>query len=236
MLRIAIIEDDKVCMNKLADYIKQFSSDEKIELSIETFNDAPSFLFSFQQQYDIIFTDIDMPKINGYDASKMIREKDENVVLVFVTQLTQYAIKGYEVNASDYILKPVEYDSLKLKMKRFVKLVSKKNEDMITISTSTDEKVAIKLNSLIYIESDDHLLKYVTNDNEYYSFGSLKKCDSKFPSLFFRCHASYLINLSYVERLEKYTIFLKNGFNIPLSRSKKKEFMEAIQNLYINGE
>lgn len=236
MYRIAIIENEKEFIDIMTEYLIKYSREENIEFSIETFNDASSFLFDFHKQYDIIFTDIDMPKINGYDASKKIRSIDENVVLVFVTQLTQYAIKGYEVDASDYILKPIEYNSLKLKMKRFVKQVHKRNEDIIIVATSTNEKVTLKLSEIIYIESDDHLLKYKTKDNEYFSFGSLNKLESKLSSLFFRCHSSYLINLSYVKKLEQKSIYLKNDFIIPLSRARRKIFLQEIQNYYINGD
>ena len=132
MIRIAIVEDDREHALRLENALKKYADEHKLTLQICVFYNVISFLEQYAGDYEIVFMDIMMPMMNGMDASRMLREKDENVMLIFVTSMGQYAIRGYEVSASDFIVKPVEYPSFALKFTRALsKLPKKEDRDVL---------------------------------------------------------------------------------------------------------
>ena len=118
MLNIAIVEDEKEMSNCLRDYLIKFFNEENISIDVSIFDNGNIFLEKYKLNYNLIFLDIKMPSIDGMEVAQKIRKIDKNVMIIFVTSLAQYAIKGYEVNAFDYILKPIDYYNFKLKMSR----------------------------------------------------------------------------------------------------------------------
>ena len=168
MYKIAIVEDDENFSNQLKEFLKKILVEKGIIYEINSYLNPDDFFRVFNKQYDLIFSDIDMPKMNGYEACKKIREVDNDVTIVFVTQLTQFAIKGYEVDATDYILKPLNFESFKLKIDRILYHIKKKNSGSFIISLSSSEKVTIKYSELIYISSDDHFLEFGTEKEIYH--------------------------------------------------------------------
>lgn len=236
MYKIAIVEDDENFSNQLKEFLKKILVEKGIIYEINSYLNPKDFFRVFNKQYDLIFSDIDMPKMNGYEACKKIREVDNDVTIVFVTQLTQFAIKGYEVNAVDYILKPLNFESFKLKIDRILYHIKKKNNGSFIISLSSSEKVTIKYSELIYISSDDHFLEFGTEKEIYNSFGTLKKYEEFLNQNFYRCHSSYIINLAFVMKLDKNCVIMKNNKEIPISRNRRKEFVQHLQDYYLRGE
>lgn len=235
MYKIAIVEDEENFSNQLKEYIAKILTEKGVIFEIDAFSNPDYFFRVFNKQYDLIFSDIDMPEMNGYDACKKIREIDNDVTIVFVTQLTQFAIKGYEVDAVDYILKPLNFESFNLKIERILHHIKKKNSGSFIISLSSSEKVTIKYSELIYIASDDHFLEFGTEKDIYNSFGTLKKYEESLNQNFYRCHSSYIINLAFVMKLDKTSVIMKNGKEIPISRNRRKEFVQNLQNFYLRG-
>lgn len=234
-MKIAIIEDEHNAAESLKQCILQYEKEFGKQFSIDIFYDAEQFLEDFKKDYSIIFTDIDMPKINGLDVARGIRKQDNQVTLVFVTNLSQYAIYGYEVDAIDYILKPLTYDQFKIKMMRIIRhsKISEK-EETIMVSTANG-KIAIPLSDLIYIESDDHLLTYHMKNSSIDSFGTMKNLERNLPDTFFRCNTCYIVNLKQVSGIEKTEVILKGDIRLSVSRARRKEFLAALHNFFIQG-
>lgn len=109
MIRIAIVEDETVYKEQLIEYLKEFEQERSETLKIDTFSDGDEIVENYQAQFDIILMDIQMNFMDGMSAAEEIRKIDSEVVIIFITNLAQYAIKGYEVDALDYILKPISY-------------------------------------------------------------------------------------------------------------------------------
>ena len=109
MLGIAIVEDDREQAALLETHIKRYAAEHQLVVSVSVFYDAVTFLEKYTQGYQMIFMDIKMPMLDGMDAARFLRERDQKVVLVFVTTMRQYAIQGYDVDAADFIVKPVNY-------------------------------------------------------------------------------------------------------------------------------
>ncbi len=233
-MKVAIIEDEEEAAENLKNCLLQYGKEFRKDFEIHVFLNSEDFLDSFECQYAILFTDIDMPHVNGLLLAHRVREKDKKVTLVFVTNLTQYAINGYEVDAIDYILKPLTYNQFRLKMKRvLLHTEAMENNSSILVSTSNG-KVAIPLDDLVYIESDDHLMTYHLKDSTSIdSFGTMKGLEKNLPSSFYRCNSCYIVNLNYVSGVEKSDVILKDGKHLAISRSRRKDFLVAIQNFFV---
>ena len=108
MIKIAIVEDDETDFNLLRDCIVRLGKEKGYEFAVEHFCTAAAFLGGYRAQFSLLFLDIQLPEQNGLDVAKEIRKTDELTPLIFVTNMAQYAVSGYEVNAVDFIVKPVE--------------------------------------------------------------------------------------------------------------------------------
>ena len=125
MYRIAIVEDDRNFIEELQTYLEQYAQEEKQEFEISVFYDGAEILENYEPNYDLILLDVEMSKVNGMDAAEKIREVDEKVVLMFITNMAQYAIHGYAVGALDFVMKPITYYTFSMKVKRALKRVQK---------------------------------------------------------------------------------------------------------------
>ena len=134
MYRIAIVEDDREYVKELRTYLNQYAAEEGQEFEISVFYDGAEILENYVPKYDLILLDIEMPKINGMDAAEKIREIDENVVLMFITNMAQYAIRGYSVGALDFVMKPITYYTFSMKIKRALKRVQKREISSILLT------------------------------------------------------------------------------------------------------
>ena len=120
MFRIAVIEDENSVADTLKEYIDRFFSEAKKDYTVNHFDNAIKFLDQYKCEYDLILMDINLPGLDGMSAISKLREKDKEVKVIFVTSLAQYAIKGYEVNAFDFVIKPVNYYNFALKLNRVI--------------------------------------------------------------------------------------------------------------------
>ena len=118
MLKIAVVEDQTEVRESLCQFIRQYAGEQGLLAEVEPFADGAVIAEGYQPGYDIIFLDVEMPRLGGFGAAERIRAVDPDVVLVFVTNMAQYAIKGYEVDALDYVLKPVSYGAFCTKLSR----------------------------------------------------------------------------------------------------------------------
>ena len=109
MIRIAIVEDEVEYQNQLMDYLSRFAEESGEVIDALTFSDGDEIVSSYSAQFDIILMDVQMSFMDGMAAAEAIREIDKEVVIIFITNMAQFAIKGYAVDALDYVLKPVSY-------------------------------------------------------------------------------------------------------------------------------
>lgn len=236
MLRIAVVEDNQNDLNKILSYISRYQEEQRLEpeVKVDSFPDGFSILQNYHSKWDIIFLDIEMPHLDGFHAAQEIRAMDTAVILIFITNMARYAIRGYEVEALDFVLKPVSYQQFFMKMQKAVAIAKLREEKYIFLSTR-DSVTRIGINEIIYVEVINHHLHITTIHDKFVVFSSLKSFESQVPNqMFARCGQSYLINLRYVKEVGQ-TSVLVDQYTIPLSRSKRKEFFQAVSDYFGGG-
>ncbi|WP_458457313.1 LytR/AlgR family response regulator transcription factor [Pseudobutyrivibrio sp.] len=234
MLNIALIENDKDDEKTFCDITDSFFKQQNEQYEISVFTAAEDFLASYKHQYQIVFMDIELDGINGMDAAHKLREIDSDVLLIFLTNLAHYAIAGYEVNAADYILKPLSENAFSLKMPKVLAIVKQQAKKNLTIM-SKGEIHTVSTDKIYYVEVLSHRLYYHTTDGVFDTRGAISEIEEMLlPYNFRRCNNSYLVNLMHVSSIQGNDV--KVGPNIlPISRPKKKIFINEVTN-YLGGQ
>lgn len=227
ILRTAIVEDEDSAAQGLEECLNRYCRTRGIACSAERFRDGKSFLEQYSPRYDLIFMDIRMPKVDGMTAAQRLRELDQVTALVFVTSMVQYAVKGYEVEALDFIVKPVRYPAFELKMRRILQAVNLKKGQEVLLNVGGSVRV-LTSSAIYYVEVMDHDVTYHTSQGDVTVRGKLGAVEQQLPKeVFFRCSTSYLINLQHVRQLTGETVLVGDR-ELRVSRGKKKELMAAL--------
>ena len=185
------------------------------------------FLDGYRTVYDVVFMDIEMPGIDGMEAAHRLRRLDQKVILVFVTNMASYAVKGYEVNATDYIVKPVYYGDFELKLKRILAGYQAASEAILVVRQGG--YVRLLLRKIHYIEVQGHRLMYHTEDGIVEGSGTLLETEEKLKDKgFLRCNKCYLVNQRHIIGVNGYTLMLMGGEELQISRPRKKAFMSEL--------
>ena len=239
MINIALIDDNLNDLNTLKSFIDKYTEsdelDSQIEVNITTYNDPTLFLNENNFKYDLIFLDIEMPKINGISLAKRIREKDSNVGLVFITNMAQYAINGYEVSAIDYILKPLDYYDFALKFNKIINFVKRNISNYIYLKSVENNLIKVDVNEIIYVEIFSHYLIYHLENREIKVRGTISEAENNLSNYyFFRISKSFLINLKHVINIKLDNVLLTGNIELIISRLRKKDFLEAFYK-YLGG-
>ncbi len=228
MPKVVIVEDEAEHAQRLRALLGAYREKHPgCMFDIRQYNNPHRFLAEYACDADIIFLDIQMPDINGMKVAKKIREVDSRVMLIFTTALAQYAIAGYEVQAFDYILKPLRAEMFEAKLNRALRVLNySHDEDWVDISTKTESR-RIPVNRITYIEVDNHDILIHTEHECYRHWGSLKEYEQKLSGLHFaRCNVCYLVNMRYVRCIRGDCVQVGED-TLTVSRSKRKEFLIA---------
>lgn len=126
-MKLALVDDDAEIRSLLRAYVQRYNTEYGTSISTYDFTRGSDLLHNYERGvFDVIFLDIEMPGINGMETATQIRRIDDAVALVFVTHLAQFAVQGYEVQASDYIIKPLSYFDFAMKITRILKTIEGK--------------------------------------------------------------------------------------------------------------
>lgn len=232
MVRIALVEDDVNYRQELTEYLTRFSREHGEHFSISPFTDGAEIVEGYTAAYDVILMDIAMSYMNGMAAAEAIRRVDDEVVIIFITNLSQYAMKGYSVNALDYILKPISYYAFSQRLQRVLERMKRREERYISIPFKGGMR-KLAVSQIAYVEVQDHDLTYHAAGEALTVKGTLSEAEALLGAgSFFRCNKCYLVNLDHVDGVDNNSILI-GGEHIQVSRAKKKALMDALNN-YIN--
>lgn len=238
-MNIAIIEDEQIHRDFLIGYLNKWSQETRNPLEIDTFPSAESFLFAWEDKksYDVLFVDIQMKAMNGMEMAKKIRENDKNVAIVFTTGITDYLEEGYEVEALHYLIKPISEEKVRTCMD---KVKNRNQQKKFLLLEINGELTKILEEQMVYIEARGHktiaelnvsierreFCKVELNE----SFSKVEKqLDEK---KFVKCHRSYLCNLEWVHHIDKTSVHMDSGSEIPVSRRAYPEVNQAFIRYY----
>lgn len=226
--KIIVVEDEEECSKMLVEYIGRYCSDEGVDADIVTFPSADAFLKEYDRDADIVFMDICMEGTDGMTAAHKLRLVDTEVMLIFVTTMAKFAVEGYEVNAFNYIVKPVDYYEFRLKIDKAFKSLTD-GRDKIKI-VANGEQHWLSRKDLIYVEVTNHYLNFRIKDGKKLTiYGSLKQLEKTLSfNMFARCNACYIVNLSYVAGVKGFELELTTGEKLQISQSKRKQFVQKL--------
>lgn len=233
MLSLAAVDDEQSSIDLLCSYLSRFCRANQMEHTVKTFQSGGAFLWSYSPVYDVIFLDIELGGANGMDIARQIRKADENTIIIFVTQLAQYAVEGYQVDALDFMVKPLEYYSFELVMRKAVRRLRQRQPQTVVLQTE-DGMTVLSSEQILYVEVLDHYITYHTPERQYTRKGMLADAEQQLdPHKFYRCSRCYLANLRYISAVGKDSISV-GGQEISVSRGRRKGLLLAVPN-YCGG-
>lgn len=233
-MKFAIVEDVRSDAEQLKQHLKEYCEEKGLFAEILVFRDALLFLSEYRADYDCVFMDIELPGISGMEGAKKLRKVDPLVPLVFVTSLARYAVKGYQVRALDFIVKPYQPQMIRFAMDAVMKELEKNERGSLSVRCG-DETVVIPFSSIEYVEVDGHTVTYHTAEGKFSARGSMKSVEASLPvSLFSRPNAVYLVNLRRVLFVETDYVTVGTA-RLKMSRAKKKGFVEALRAFIAGG-
>lgn len=234
-MKVVMVEDNPAESTQLKSYLERYAEESDTPLEIAQYTDAEVFLQNYRRESPaMVFLDIDLPTISGMEAAQRLRECDSTVVIIFVTKMVQYALKGYEVNALDFLVKPVTYAELKMKMRRAVNVARTNEVKDLCISVDGGFQ-RILTENILFIEVEGHRLRYHLTDGVVETRGSLSDIQEKLAGQgFLRCNSCYIVNTKYIESVKGYDLYVR-GHKLRISHPRRKEFMRQLMDAYTGG-
>lgn len=234
MIRAAIVEDDGTERARIRECLDWLAQSEGISFQISEYPTGAAFLGAYQPEFDIVFMDIDMPGIDGMETARALRRYDPSVILIFVTNMAQYAISGYEVEALDFILKPINKYSFAIKVKRAAARVARRAEEFIPVK-SEGETRSVQVSSIRYLDVNGHYVVYHTTQGDLEEYVTLKEAYGRLNrTCFVFCSRSCLVNLHHVNSVSKDSVWVGET-RLDISRPQRKVFLQAVSD-YMGGK
>ena len=221
---IALVEDSPAEAELLQGYFQRYRADNAVNIEVKWFAEGEKFLLDYQPVYDLVLMDINLPALNGMDTATRLRRLDSSVALIFVTSLARYAIRGYEVDAMDFLLKPVSYPVFCARIQRALRKCRQEQPQSVLINIPNGV-YRIASSRVKYVEVADHSLIYHTTEGKLTTYGKLKDVEEKLDKTqFIRC---YLVNLAFVRAIHGNTLVVDED-TLQISRPKRNAVMAAL--------
>ncbi|MFC1502129.1 LytR/AlgR family response regulator transcription factor [bacterium] len=231
MLKCVIVDDEKGAIDVLSGYVRQTPDLE----CVAAFRDSVEALnFLIQNPVDILFLDIDMPKLSGLQLTELVHGK--RIRIVFCTAYSEYAVESYEHDAADYLLKPIAYE-------RFLKAVEKVRKIIRTRDNNTGDGISSKrklfiksgtkihqldTQDLLFMKKDGHYIVFHTTGGEIMSRMNMEELLSSLPQdNYARIHKSYVVAIDKIDTIEKHEVFIR-GKEIPIGGRFRDDFLDRI--------
>lgn len=234
VINVAIVDDERKERQKLRECLN-FIEKENVRFGVSEFSGAEEFLMKYEPVYDIVFMDIQMGATDGIDAAKALRKIDGTVILIFVTNMAQLAVRGYEVDAMDFIVKPIDKLTFALKLKRALGRLLPRENAKILIKSDGDF-ISVNACALRYIEVDGHYVVYHSPDGEVREYTTLAAAEKKISGggVFVRCNRGQAVNLRYVTAIRRDTVDI-DGEELILARTQRNAFIKAYAEYMAGG-
>lgn len=227
MIKIAICDDEPYMQEDIAAQLLTYMKEKGKSYQLSCFDNGRELL-QCNQSFDLLFLDIQMDGLNGLKTAKLLRRQGFEGFLVFITVLKEKVFDSFEVEAYDYLLKPVESSRFQNTMDRVLKALGKRFPKKIIVQKENAYQV-VSLDQISYCEvSGRKVYLHIKNGDIVDFYCKLEELEQCVDSRFFKCHRSYLVNLDYVKGLKEGLVILSDGGQIPVSRLRKQEITQAL--------
>lgn len=234
MYKVLIVEDDPAAADALRGYLGRYGREHGMDLHV-TWVASTFELAAARQDADLVFMDIDLPGLSGMEAAELLRTYDQETPLVFVTNLAQYAVEGYRVDALDFLVKPVRYSDFAMAMERAVRRMRRNEGSTLAVATRGGMRV-VATSDIAYVDVANHDLTYHLADGErLVARGTLAELEGRLEGgPFVRASKSCLANMGHIRTVRGDELQMSTGDTIYLSRGRKREALATIAD-YLGG-
>lgn len=227
MITIAVCDDEKYTAEQIRKLVSSFFRVKNMEASIVCFSGGEELL-TYKKSIDILFLDIQMKGMDGMEAASKLRSQGFKGFLIFITILKEMVFRSFEVQAFDYLVKPVEEKKFEKTMERLLESMKNANEEKLLVQKGYERHI-ISFDDIVYCEIIDRkVYLHLVSADVVDFYDRIENLEARLDSRFFRCHRSYLINLKYLKSYKNGVAYMENGKEIPISRLRSKEFSEVI--------
>ena len=234
MIKVAVVDDEQKEREGLQEFFHTLQKEVNEEIEVVLFPDGEKLLEGYDTSWDLICLDIELGGTDGILIAKKLRKLDSKVILIFVTNMAQYAIHGYEVDAVDFIVKPISYYVFVDKLKKALRYLNLNKEIMVVVH-GNGEMMRIGSSQILYVEKDKNYLVFHTTKGNLQARGTMLDVEKELSQEgLSKCINGCLVNLKCVSKLEKDTIWI-DEIQLPISRQRKKEFKEDFMR-YLGGD
>ena len=226
MIRVAVAEDMAFEREALLRHLNRYAQERGEELACTAFENGEALLRGYGEGFDLLLLDVAMPRVDGLTAARRIRRQDERVVILFITSMVQYAVQGYSVDAIDFLVKPVSYTGLRLRLDRALTRIAQNQPLRIQVRSACGLR-SVPVSEIRYVETSNHRVIIHTGDEELLTDRTMKQIEAELAGQpFFRCHTSYLVHLRYVDRIQGNEIEV-DGSRLLISRYRRRELLDT---------
>lgn len=223
-LKIAICDDDLLYGHHTLDEVKQILEINHVEHSLSLFQSGKHLLGA--GFFDMIILDIEMDGLSGIETAEKLREENHSSRIIFLTSHKKYVFSAFDVSATHYLLKPLDTQKLEKALMKIAKELTAETQYCYTVKCGTQVH-RVPFAQIMYVEIfGRNIILYTTQEVLTFN-GRLEELEKVFPKQFFRCHKSYLVNLSFVRKYDKELALLQNKKTVPIARRKFTEFGTA---------
>ena len=227
-IRIAVVEDEAPMRAFLKEHAERFLSQKSLKGEVLPYESAEAFLADEGKKPSLVLMDIQMKGMDGMACARILRSRGSKAILLFITSLASYAVQGYQVDALDYLVKPVSPTDLDKSLTRALTRLKERRPRVVTLRSPGGVTV-LRVPDILYVEAVNHSAVAHLGSGEEVPCGmTLSAMEAQLEGNgFFRCHAAFLINLSKIERITA-TDAVAEGRLIPVSKHRKKELMQVL--------
>lgn len=227
MIRVAICDDEKYMSDIIEKMVSDFFHRKNMDIAIMQFSSGEELL-EYDKRIDILFLDIQMKHLDGIETAKRLREHEFKGFLIFVTILKEMVFHSFEVQAYDYLVKPIEETRFEKMMERLFLSLQNASESNLLVQKGYESRI-VPFEDIVYCEIIDRKVYLHLESSEVIDFyGRIENLEAKLDDRFFRCHRSFLINMKYLKSYKNGRAYMEGNREIPVSRLRSKEFSGVI--------
>ena len=227
MITFAICDDEPLMAQELASHLADYMKEKSMTAyGLSSFSNGCALLES--GGFDVIFLDIQMEQPDGMETARLLRQRGDHCLLIFVTVLKECVFDSFQVGAFDYLLKPLDSARFHQTMDRVLRSLEQRTAEDIVIQRGTSCEVVL-LSDIVYCEVLGRKVYFHKNDGTVSGcYDKLEDMEQRVDGRFFKCHRSYLVTLDYVRGCQDGQVLLSQGERIPVSRLRERELTQAL--------